>query len=356
MAERTRRGQQAIRAAAVAAALSFTSAAYAQTVQRLLGIDVSDWQDQNSQGAINWNLVRNPTGTNNVVPRQFAFIRSSRGGTVGFYDEHDADNSNGLNTGAQRYDDYAFQYNITQAKNVGMYAWPYHFARADILTYQWNGQTVTHTATDEANHFLQQAGPWMKPGYLMPVFDFEAGGPQRSADSLTAFALEFAARIKEVKGIVPVIYSSSSYASEPADASNGFTGSGNLTGEIRPAVAQAMPNLWLARWPGQANNPSYDYRTVEAQVGTIDPTPHEDYPNAYGVWNPTYTNTPSPHPWKFWQYTSRGRVQGIGFGNVNVDLDVAHGGHEFMKDHLVPALWTKTVGGDWATIANWNTD
>src|SRR5688572_24497970 len=110
MAKRSGRGRAAVlAAAAITAACSFVSDAHGQTVQRLLGIDVSDWQDQNSQGPINWNLVRNPVGTNNNVPRHFAFIRSSRGGTVGFYDEHDAGNQNGLNTGAQRYDDFAFE-------------------------------------------------------------------------------------------------------------------------------------------------------------------------------------------------------------------------------------------------------
>ncbi len=29
---------------------------------------------------------------------------------------------------------------------------------------------------------------------------------------------------------------------------------------------------------------------------------------------------------------------------------------EFVRDFLVPALWTNAGSGDWGTIANWNSD
>ncbi|HEX8522311.1 MAG TPA: GH25 family lysozyme [Tepidisphaeraceae bacterium] len=320
----------------IAVALSHASTAQAQ---RLLGLDVADWQDQNNQGPIDWTTVHKPTSQGGGG-KDFAFIRSSRGGTVGFYDEHDSANKNGLNTGAQRYDDYAFKTNITSAVDVGMLAGAYHFARADIITYQWNGQTVTHTGVDEANHFLQQAGPWMKPGYLLPVYDFEAGSSERSSEDLSNFSLAFANRIKEVKGIMPLCYVNQSYALY-----------------VQPTVT-VMDN-WVARWNRQTD-PGYVWTSVNPQ--TEEPAPVPSTQNVYGVWNPNYPTVPlqqpwvGKQPWKFWQYTSRGRVPGIGNNAVNVDLDVANGGVEWVRDYLIPALWTKDAGGDWSTISNWNSD
>ncbi|MFT3784968.1 MAG: glycoside hydrolase family 25 protein [Tepidisphaeraceae bacterium] len=275
-------------------------------------MDVSNWQ-----GTINWTAVQ----TSGI---QFAFIRASRGGTTGFYDQNDPDNSNGLNTLSQRYDDTKFVTNITTAKSKGILAGPYHFLRADILTYDNNGTTVTHTGTDEADHFLQQAGAYMKPGYLLPVCDVEAGASQRSAASLTAFVQAFSDRVFAVKGVRPIIYINGSYANSEVQAS-----------------LNTHP-LWLARWDS----------TIDPQ--TDDPPATGSYPNIYGVWNPTYPNTPTPKPWKFWQYTSTGRNPGIGSGNSNVDLDVFNGDYEGLKDYLVPALWMVDADGTWTAGTNWN--
>ena len=64
---------------------------------------------------------------------------------------------------------------------------------------------------------------------------------------------------------------------------------------------------------------------------------------------------PNPaDPWHFWQYASTAHLNGIGNGNANVDVDVAHGGVEYVKDHLVPALWLTDTSGDWSTLGNWN--
>jgi autotransporter-associated beta strand protein len=297
--------------------------------QRALGIDVSAWQGNLSQA--NWNTLRN---TNN---RQFVFIRSSRGGTTGFYNQSDPNNNNGQNTFSQRYDDPYFVQNITRATSAGMFAGPYHFGRADILTYQGpdpeTGQqgNITHTGRDEANHMLQMAGAWMRPGYLLPVYDLESGNTQRSRSSLSAFAVAFSNRIHEVMGIRPMVYLSSSYANDEVDSS----------------VAAAMPNLWIARWPNQTNPEAID-------VHNINPPAASSYPNAYGVWNPSYPNTPTPHPWKFWQYASTARLSGYANGTANIDVDVANGGIEFVKDYLVPALWMNDISGEWTSLTNWN--
>ena len=41
-------------------------------------------------------------------------------------------------------------------------------------------------------------------------------------------------------------------------------------------------------------------------------------------------------------------------GNSNLDGDVANGGIEFVKDHLVPALWVTNSSGQWTSLTNWN--
>ena len=297
--------------------------------QRTLGIDVSAWQGNLSQA--NWNTLRN---TNN---RQFVFIRSSRGGTTGFYNQSDPDNNNGQNTFSQRYDDPYFVQNITRATSRR------HVRRAVPL---WQGR----------HSHLPGPGPGNRPagqhnahrprrsqsyaangrrvdaaGYLLPVYDLESGNTQRSRASLSAFAVAFSNRIYEVMGIRPMVYLSSSYANDEVDSS----------------VAAAMPNLWIARWPNQTNPNAID-------VHNINPPAASSYPNAYGVWNPSYPNTPTPHPWKFWQYASTARLSGYANGTANIDVDVANGGIEFVKDYLVPALWMNDTSGEWTSLTNWN--
>ncbi|HTL28197.1 MAG TPA: GH25 family lysozyme [Tepidisphaeraceae bacterium] len=277
---------------------------------RALGLDVSDWQDQNAQGPINWPLVK-------AAGKDFVFIRATRGGTTGTYNEQ-----TGAGTGSYRYDDYAFEYNITNATSNGLFAGIYHFGRQDI---------VGNTGTDEANHMLEVAGPWMKPGYLLPVFDLEARQANATKAELSKFATDFANQIFAKKGIMPLVYINQNYAINYVDSS-----------------ITIMPN-WVARWPNQSNPDAID-------IQNGNPPPDPPTANVYGVYNPQFPTIPNPEPWNFWQYTSKGRVNGIGNNAVNVDLDVAHGDIEFVKDFLVPALWMNDSNGTWTTISNWNTN
>jgi autotransporter-associated beta strand protein len=290
--------------------------------QRVTGIDVSAWQGNLSQA--NWNTIRNTDG------KSFVFLRSSRGGTTGYYNQNDADNSDGLNTLSQRYDDPYFIQNINRATAAGIYAGSYHFGRMDIIAGTLNANGIPNSGTDEANHFLQMAGPWMRPGYLLPVFDFEAGSGARTSSQLAQFAIDFSDRVYNVMGIRPAVYIGTNYANPM-----------NSIPESAEIVA-AYPTLWSARWPNQADPNSID----------IQGTHPGDYTSTvYGPWD----NPPNPaDPWQFWQYASTGRLQGINNGNSNVDLDVANGGIEFLKDHLVPAIWLADTSGDWSTLASWN--
>ena len=80
---------------ASAAAAGFSLSATPLFAQRAVGIDVSAWQ-----GTINWNTVAKPVAQGGGG-KQFAFIRSSRGGTTGFYNQSDPSNAEGLNTLSQ---------------------------------------------------------------------------------------------------------------------------------------------------------------------------------------------------------------------------------------------------------------
>ncbi|MBN1852354.1 MAG: autotransporter-associated beta strand repeat-containing protein [Pirellulales bacterium] len=292
--------------------------------QRVLGIDVSAWQGNLSQTT--WNNLHT------VNDRDFVFIRSSRGGTTGYYNQSDPNNLNDQNTLSQRYDDPYFVQNITRATSAGMCAGPYHFARPDIIATTENSGGIANTGTDEANHFIQMAGAWMRPGYLLPVLDLEAGQNERTKNELAQFCIDFSDRIYEVMGIRPAIYTNGNYANDLQGASS----------SLQDAVVAAFPTLWSARWPNQT-----DPDSIPIQTGH----PKDTYTPIYGPWD----DSPNPtHPWSFWQYASTARLSAYNNGNSNIDVDVAQGGIEFLKDHLVPALWTSDSSGQWTTLTNWN--
>src|SRR5262245_19746008 len=205
--------------AAAVAFLGFAGAARAQleppsSGDRRLGLDVSAWQSEITTDE--WATLKRPTnqqvGGVNGDGRDFVIIRSSRGGTTG-EDHRQGGYPSGNNTFfnlSQRYDDPYFIQNITRATNAGLFAGTYHFARPDVIvgTLNSNGSVVTvaNTGADEADHFMQMAGPFMRPGYLPPMFDLEAGQSQRTAIELAQFSLDFSNRIYEVMGIRPSIY------------------------------------------------------------------------------------------------------------------------------------------------------
>src|SRR5687767_15692920 len=80
---------------ALAASLGGAPLLHAQvTGPRALGIDVSAWQTDIT--TTEWaTFKRSPNQTVNGIPgdgRDFVFIRASRGGTTGYYDQNNADN------------------------------------------------------------------------------------------------------------------------------------------------------------------------------------------------------------------------------------------------------------------------
>jgi autotransporter-associated beta strand protein len=211
---------------------------------------------------------------------------------------------------------------------------PYHFGRPDI---------AGNTGTDEANHFIEMAGIFMRPGYLMPVFDLEAG---TSANALATFSIDFSNRIYQVLGIRPGMYINGNHTS-------------HLVGSATPAqlatiaqpqsqspsvVGPAYPMLWNARYSDQASpetipiqtgEPKHTYTTVNSYYG-----PWDDYGN--------------PEPWNFWQFSSTTNVPGFNTVDTGIDSNVAHGDIEYVRNYLVPAVWMNDSSGDWSTLANWN--
>lgn len=302
--------------------------------QRLLGIDVSTYQGNLS--TTNWATLKRPT--NQQVGgvfgdgRDFVFIRSSRGGTSGYYDQNDSDNSNGLNTLSQRYDDPYYEQNINRATAAGLFAGSYHFSRPEIIASTQNSGGIANTGTDEADHFIQMAGAWMRPGYLLPVHDLESGDGIRTDDQMAQFAIDFSNRIYAVMGIRPIIYLNGNYASNILGAASS---------SLRTQLVAGY-TLWSARWPNQSDPNAIPVQTAH---------PKDSFTAIYGPWD----DAPNPaQPWKFWQYASTARLNGYANGGANIDVDVAQGGIEFLKDQLVPALWVTDSSGDWTTLTNWN--
>lgn len=321
---------------ALASLLCGSDAAVAQ--QRVLGLDVSRWQGTISQAT--WNNIYN------LENRQFVFIRSTRGGTTG-YDHRQGGFPTNNNTAfalSQRYDDPTFVQNIVRATTAGMFAAPYHFARPDI---------TSNTGTDEANHFIQMAGAWMRPGYLVPVFDLEAGQSQRTANQLAQFSIDFSNRIYEVLGIRPAMYINGNYSNILQGASASLRNQLAQPPSNQPSVVgPAFPVLWNARYGMGSvpqDNVNYDINQIPIQTGS--PQNNGSFNSTYyGPWD-DYGNS---QPWTFWQYASVGRLQSFNNGNSNLDFNVANGDIEFVKNQLVPAVWMNDNSGDWSTLLNWN--
>ncbi|MEO7297309.1 MAG: GH25 family lysozyme [Verrucomicrobiota bacterium] len=321
--------------AALSGALFAGIASASAQVQRVLGLDISAWQGNISQTT--WNNIHN------IENRQFIILRSSRGGSTGYYNQNDAGNSQGLNTLSQRYDDPYYVQNINRVATAGMFAGSYHFSRPDIIATTLNSGGIPNNGTDEADHFIQMAGPWMRPGYLVPVHDFEAGDGVRTDDEMAQFCIDFSNRIYERMGIRPAIYVNGNYAfyilggASLSLRDQLAKPSTNLPSDVSPA----NPTLWSARWPNQSDPNSIDVQNTE---------PKDTISYIYGPWD-DYGIT---HPWKFWQYASTGRLQSFNNGANNLDMDVVRGGIEFLKDLLIPAVWMNDSSGGWSSLTNWN--
>ncbi|HEX4412214.1 MAG TPA: GH25 family lysozyme [Lacipirellulaceae bacterium] len=318
--------------------------------QRLLGLDVSAYQGNIS--TTSWDTLKRPT-TQQVGGvlgdgRDFVIIRSSRGGTTG--EDHRQggypSGNNALFSASERYDDPYFVQNINRATAAGLFAGAYHFVRPDVIvgTVNSDGTTVTaaNTGKDEADHFIQAAGPWMRPGYLPPMLDFEAGQSQRSANDMAQFALDFSNEIYQVMGVRPSIYINGSYNVTLQGATASLRNQLAQPLGIQPSLTSpAIPTLINARWPNQTN---------PGQIDVQNGNPSDSYAPIYGPWDDYGVS----QPWNFWQYASTMKLNGNANGTASTDVDVSRGDLESVKDQLIPAVWMTNTSGDWSTLANWN--
>lgn len=288
---------------AVAAVLNSSLAASAFG-QRVFGVDTADVANASAPSQAAWNNAFNDADGDGVAYK-FAVVRALFG------------NSSAADT--------QFYTNISRATTAGLLVGSYHYVTPD-----------TTDGTTEANNYVSKAGMYMKPGYLLPVLDLESGNDLSTA-ALTQWCLDYVNTIHAATGAYPMVYTNSSYNNDEVTAALAFsnTSSSPHTG---PLTYQ-----WLAR-PGSAS------------LATGQPQPAlPTYPDPYGVWDPNYTTRaasvdPATKPWVFWQNGS-GAPNGF-----TVDYNAANGNIEFVKDFLVPALWTNSGSGTWQTIANWNSN
>ncbi len=253
------------------AAITCSLAASPARAQRVLGIDVSAWQGPRTQQ--NWNDAY-------ASGRRFAFIRVTH-------------------VGATNGDpDTEYANNFTCAKNAGFLVGPYCYARPTALT-----------PIADADHFLKYAMPYIVPGNLPPVLDFEegAGLPIVGAPNLCEWASVWLDRVRDqtshvvAGGVAPIVYSNGNYANNYASSPRYCTPGTAGCCSLAPYV------LWFARW--SCGDPM-----------TADPN--------YS-WAP-WTN------WTFWQYCG-GPVPGF---SGNIDLDVFKGTMDELKKQLIgyPAI------------------
>ena len=297
-----------------------TSAMRAQS--RVLGADISYWNCGTSATGIsqsNWDTAYD---TGNI---RFVFLRASRGGTTGVDETAGVPGGGTSTTLSERYDDPRFVQNINRAIAAGIFAGSYHFGRLDV---------AGNTGTDEANHFIQMAGAWMRPGFLPPVFDLEAGS---GSNTVAQFAIDFSDRIYAVMKIRPAIYVNGSYSQTLQAASVDRRDSLAEPAALSPsATGPAYPMLWDARYAT-----TYDVQTD---------SPKDSFAGFYGPWD----DYGDASPWAVWQYSSTVSIPGFNAVDSSCDANVAHGDIEYLKNFLVPAIWWNDASGDWSTLTNWN--
>ena len=209
------------------------------------GLDVSHWQ-----GTIDWPRVAE-------AGYVFTFAKGTEG--VG-------------------WTDVKFHENMNNGQDAGVMMGVYHFARPDL----------GNKAADEANHFLDVVGDYLKSGYLRPVLDLEVGA-SLGKTVLSNWVIEWMETVENRTGISPLIYVNPSY--------------------IRYYLTEAVTeyDLWIAHW-------------------TCKPEPSYYYPNT-GQWR----------DWAFWQYYgpggcggNYGYVPGI---NAHIDLNIFNGVEEGLQEY-----------------------
>ena len=172
-------------------------------------------------------------------------------------------------TEADYYADPTFDDNWVGAKKAGVLRGAYHFFRANV------------DAKRQASKFIDYVKSMNDDGELPPVLDLETHDGQ-SKDRVISRAKTWLEEVEKAFGKKPIIYSGQYYLQDYFSVAGGGP----------PAWARDYP-LWLAQYPFTYN-------------------PETSRPTLPRGW----------FKWTFWQYSDKGRVNGI---NANVDLNVFNG-------------------------------
>lgn len=213
-------------------------------VGMIQGLDVSRWQSSDRAGnPLNWATVRG-------VGFQFAFVKATEGLNI---------------------TDPFLNVLVPGARSAGLLTGVYHIC--------W---PADNPAATEAAYFLQVAGQYVAPGFLVPVLDIEPRYNIHGA-AMVRWIDEWAGAVRAAKGVNPVIYCSASVAADLHNADPTIDG---------------RYHLWLAGYAPAAQ------------------------PNT-GGWG----------SWAFWQYTDTGTVPGI--EGHNVDLDWFNGNEQSLAQYII---------------------
>lgn len=213
-------------------------------VGMIQGLDVSRWQSSDQAGnPLNWATVRG-------VGFQFAFVKATEGLNI---------------------TDPFLNVLVPGARSAGLLTGVYHIC--------W---PADNPAATEAAYFLQVAGQYVAPGFLVPVLDIEPRYNIHGA-AMVRWIDEWAGAVRAAKGVNPVIYCSASVAADLHNADPTIDG---------------RYHLWVAGYAPAAQ------------------------PNT-GGWG----------SWAFWQYTDTGTVPGI--EGHNVDLDWFNGNEQSLAQYII---------------------
>jgi GH25 family lysozyme M1 (1,4-beta-N-acetylmuramidase) len=231
-------------------------------VGMIQGIDVSRWQcgADHAGDPINWAAVRSEG-------YQFVFVKATEG--VSITDAF-------LNVLAPR------------ARSAGLLTGVYHI-----------GWPADNTAAAEAAAFLQAAGQYIAPGFLVPVLDIEPRYNIGGA-AMVRWIDEWSGVVRAAKGVSPIIYCSASVAANLHKADPTIDG---------------RYHLWVAGYAPAAQ------------------------PNT-GGWG----------SWSFWQHADNGTVPGI--EGHSVDLDWFNGNEQTLSQYVISGVSNTTYNLLSAVVGN----
>jgi GH25 family lysozyme M1 (1,4-beta-N-acetylmuramidase) len=177
---------------------------------------------------------------------------------------------------------------VDGARAAGLAVGVYHFAYPEI-----------NSPEDEAEYFLEVAGPYLREGYLRPALDIEeVNGPTSTGIGLSEWIRVWIEAVRATTGVEALLYTTSDYANnvlEPwlADEETGY-------------------DLWIAHWKCSLS-------------GSPD----------CGEWDDR---------WVFWQYWAPTEPDVVGCPGQRpvpgiaaaVDLDVFAGGMAQLGEYMIP--------------------